>query len=165
MVFEWDSTPQRSGGGPGTGAGIGYYESSSEGALGLVSADAVSWMELHPRTRLAVEPVVGEVSKARASNAVVRTASDRVLNVFPNPANPAVAVVFELASSQDVRLDVYDLRGRLVRRIERPAVPAGTHEMLWLGTDQRGVDVASGVYHLKVQLGSQGIGRSVTVVR
>jgi len=165
VVFEWDSTPQRSGEGPATGAGVGYYLDSTGGATGLVSADGVSWMQIHESIRLAVEAVIGGASKVGAPDLATPSTRDQVRAVFPNPANPAVAVVFELASVQDVHMEVYDQRGRLVQRLGRSAVPAGTHELLWRGVDSRGARVASGGYHFLVRLGTRESVHTVTIVR
>jgi flagellar hook assembly protein FlgD len=51
----------------------------------------------------------------------------------------------------DARAEVaiFDLHGRLVRRVVDASYPQGFHTTVWDGTDGRGHDVASGVYFLR----------------
>jgi flagellar hook assembly protein FlgD len=45
-----------------------------------------------------------------------------------------------------VALHVFDVRGALVRRLATGTFDAGSHTVVWDGTDQAGRPVASGVY-------------------
>ena len=45
-----------------------------------------------------------------------------------------------------VRLGIYDLQGRLVRRLVDGHLPAGSHGIVWDGRDRSGRTVGSGVY-------------------
>ncbi|MBK7047556.1 MAG: hypothetical protein IPH48_13830 [bacterium] len=67
-----------------------------------------------------------------------------VRDITPNPFNPATRIAFDLAHSGPVRLEVFDVRGRLVRRLVSSALEAGRHEVLWDGRDDQGVGAASG---------------------
>jgi len=78
---------------------------------------------------------------------------NRLASVHPNPFNPAATVAFELASPQDVRLEIFDLRGRLVRILADESLPAGRHERVWRGFDSSGKSVASGVYVVRLIAG------------
>lgn len=89
----------------------------------------------------------------------------RLLGVAPNPFNPRVTVRFATARALDVRLEVYDLAGRLVRTLEAGSFPAGEHAVQWDGRDDAGRASASGVY--LVQLRGDGFAETVagTLVR
>ena len=45
-----------------------------------------------------------------------------------------------------MRLEVYDLRGRLVRRLVAESRAAGRVEVTWDGRDEQGVAAPSGTY-------------------
>src|SRR5262249_49279347 len=45
----------------------------------------------------------------------------------PNPFAARTAISFGLARAGDVSLDIFDTQGRLVRRLVRGALPAGSH--------------------------------------
>ncbi len=74
----------------------------------------------------------------------------------PNPFNPFTTIYFTLSTTQTIRLDVFDLRGMLVRQLESGERVAGTHNVRWDGSDANGQSVASGVYlyRLKTEQGS-----------
>jgi hypothetical protein len=64
----------------------------------------------------------------------------------PNPFNPRTQIRFELAFATQATLEVFDARGRLVRRLHQGALPAGQHDFSWDARDATGRAVAAGVY-------------------
>jgi hypothetical protein len=73
----------------------------------------------------------------------------------PNPFRDATSIVFELPVAGEVRLAIYDVRGRLVRRLVDGAErAAGTHEVRWRGLDEGGRPTAPGVYYYRLEAGS-----------
>ena len=64
----------------------------------------------------------------------------------PNPFNPITTITFSLPRDMVVNLDVYSLRGRLVSRLLHGRRDAGTHRVVWDGTDQQGRSAPSGTY-------------------
>jgi flagellar hook assembly protein FlgD len=69
----------------------------------------------------------------------------------PNPFNPRTTISFELAAAAEVRLQIYDLRGRHVRQLAAGSFTAGRHEIEWNGVSDGGQQVASGVYFVSLQ--------------
>jgi len=69
---------------------------------------------------------------------------------YPNPFNPTVTVVYDLAHSGRVRVAIYDVKGRLVRRLVDHVQPAGSYEVQWDGKSGRGNAMASGVYFIRL---------------
>ena len=76
-----------------------------------------------------------------------------VLNVraYPNPFNPSTTVSFTLASSDNFVLQVFDVRGALVRTLANGSHAAGVHTVPWDGKDSNGRPVASGVYFCQLR--------------
>jgi YVTN family beta-propeller protein len=72
------------------------------------------------------------------------------LDCYPNPFNPKTTIVYNLPSPSDVRLSVYDVTGRLVTVLEDGEHGAGDHEIIWLGTDASGDNIATGVYFFRL---------------
>jgi len=68
------------------------------------------------------------------------------LGNHPNPFNPLTKVEFALDAAGFARLDVYDMQGRLVRRLVADELAAGPHSVVWDGLDGQGHKVGSGVY-------------------
>jgi hypothetical protein len=69
----------------------------------------------------------------------------------PNPFNPHVRFVLRVPAPMHVRLDILDVRGRLVRALLDASLPAGPRAVSWDGSDARQRAVASGVYYYRVR--------------
>jgi hypothetical protein len=72
----------------------------------------------------------------------------------PNPFNPATTIAYDLAEPVDVRLVLYDVRGRQVREMVRATQAAGRYAVSWDGRGDGGEYVASGVYFYRLAAGS-----------
>ncbi|OQB43031.1 MAG: flagellar basal body rod modification protein [Candidatus Latescibacteria bacterium ADurb.Bin168] len=83
----------------------------------------------------------------------------------PNPFNPSTTIMFGLPGAEHVRLAVYDVNGRLVRTLIDGQVAAGSHEVLWDGSDGNGRAVASGVYVYRLTAKQDVVTRRMTLVR
>ncbi len=68
------------------------------------------------------------------------------LLAVPNPFNPQTTVKFDLPWDSQVKLDVFDVRGRRVRTLTDERMTAGSHGVTWDGRDDAGRSLASGVY-------------------
>jgi hypothetical protein len=64
----------------------------------------------------------------------------------PNPFNAETQINFELATESAVELEVFDVMGRIVRKLVAHHHSAGTHRVGWDSRDDRGTSVGSGVY-------------------
>jgi hypothetical protein len=60
---------------------------------------------------------------------------------YPNPFNPSTRIGFALERTAEVRIEVYDLKGRRVDTVLHEVRSAGTHTV-----DYEPRDLASGVY-------------------
>lgn len=84
----------------------------------------------------------------------------------PNPFNPITTLAFEISSPQPVSAGVFDISGRLVKRlINQEAMNSGRHEVVWNGRDDKGRSLPSGVYFLRVTAGSGGGMARVVLVK
>ena len=91
--------------------------------------------------------------------------STALLGNRPNPFNPMTEVNFSLARDGQARLDIYDLRGRLVRRLVDGDMAAGVHAVVWNGRDGLGRAQASGVYLALLEVGSVRQTKRLALVR
>lgn len=95
-----------------------------------------------------------------------RSGATRLLPNWPNPFNPRTSLRFSLAETADVRLRIYDLRGRVTRTLDCGTLGPGDHERLWDGNDDRGNSVASGNYLVRLEgAATTPPARTVTLVR
>jgi hypothetical protein len=68
------------------------------------------------------------------------------LHNYPNPFNARTTIAYRLAEPARVRLDVYSLTGRLVRRLVDKTQERGVYRVLWDGVSRDGTSVSSGTY-------------------
>lgn len=78
----------------------------------------------------------------------------RLLGARPNPFAPGTAVHFELSRSERVVVEIYDTRGRLVRKLLDNVLEPGAYQEVWDGADSRGSEVHGGVYFVKMRAGA-----------
>jgi parallel beta-helix repeat protein len=73
-----------------------------------------------------------------------------VQKIYPNPFVTTVRLQLSVTERQlPLSVDVYDIRGRLLRTLETMQVP-GAHILTWDGNDMYGRPVASGTYFISV---------------
>jgi alpha-tubulin suppressor-like RCC1 family protein len=89
----------------------------------------------------------------------------RLLPSCPNPFNPITTIEYDVPTASQVRLQIFDLRGRLVRSLVDHPLGVGRHKAQWNGTDDRGSGVASGVYFCQMEAGSFRETRRMTLVK
>jgi len=72
--------------------------------------------------------------------------ADMGLAAAPNPFNPRTTFSFALPADGPARLEVVDMRGRVVRTLRDGTLTAGRQQVVWDGRDDAGRRLASGVY-------------------
>ncbi|MEA2096168.1 MAG: FlgD immunoglobulin-like domain containing protein [Candidatus Cloacimonadota bacterium] len=65
---------------------------------------------------------------------------------IPNPFNPETNIKFYLKDAGFVSLEVFNLKGQLVKTLVNNDLPVGEYSFIWNGKDQNGNQVASGIY-------------------
>ena len=101
-------------------------------------------------------PVLADAPATALSLDVLRSVS----------AQPAFAFAIpQKAAGQSARLDIFDVSGRLIRRLLDAPQTAGTHELIWTGHDQTGRLVAPGTYFARLSAGSESATARVTLRR
>lgn len=81
---------------------------------------------------------------------------------YPNPFNPETTLSFSIAKNSPVNLKIYNMKGQLVRSLLNSNMTAGSHKLVWNGTDDNGKPVGSGLYFCR--LNANGIQRSIKMV-
>jgi hypothetical protein len=89
----------------------------------------------------------------------------RLFPAAPNPFRESTRVRFQLPARDRVRLDVFDVQGRRVRVLIDASMEAGAHQIGWDGRDDRGHDLASGLYFYRLQQRNQQIEQRVLRIR
>ena len=101
--------------------------------------------------------VTGSLQRIRYTGALgdaeQSPATGVALAVRPNPSADRTELSFRLAAPAHVRLDVYDLAGRRVRRLVDGALGVGAQRFEWNGDGAGGRKTAPGVYLARLEHG------------
>ncbi|UCE04016.1 MAG: S8 family serine peptidase [Candidatus Latescibacterota bacterium] len=89
----------------------------------------------------------------------------RLAQNVPNPFNPATSIAFELPRASAVELEVYSVRGRLVRTLLSERREAGVHRIFWDGLDARGERAPSGTYIYRLRVDGQALTRKMQLLK
>lgn len=74
---------------------------------------------------------------------------------YPNPFNPSTTISFSIPFDMPCRLDIFNVRGQKVKTVLNETRRAGSHSIIWNGTDENGSSVSSGVYYYKLSTPDQ----------
>ena len=83
---------------------------------------------------------------------------------FPNPFNPSTTIQYDLAKPSDIRLTVYDIRGRCMYRLKKHQAP-GAYQIEWDARDLSGRPLPGGVYVCRLEAGEYTAVRKMVVVK
>ncbi len=72
---------------------------------------------------------------------------------YPNPFNPRTTVSYIISEEAAVNVDVFNIRGHLVKGFDLGRQSAGQHALVWDGLDRTGQEVGSGLYFYRVTAG------------
>ncbi len=92
---------------------------------------------------LVLEAIVG------ADDEVVVTT--KLLSNYPNPFNPVTNIAYSINETGNVTIDVYNLKGQLVKSLVDEVIEIGDHIVTWNGRDNSNKSVSSGVYFYKMK--------------
>lgn len=72
---------------------------------------------------------------------------------FPNPFNPETTISYSVKDPSPVTIEIYNVKGQLVKTLVNDMKDAGNHSVVWRGTDNNNRPVSSGVYYYKMSAG------------
>ncbi len=85
--------------------------------------------------------------------------------ISPNPFRTGTSVSYALKESAPLSIDIYNLRGQLVRQIVHANTPAGYHSVDWDGKDASGNAVSVGVYFCRMSAGKETFTRRLVLLK
>lgn len=128
-----------------------------------LSAANWGWLDTNGTLTGLVTGAIAEV----ASPTGVGTPSAAMVHIVARPSvtSDLMRLSFALPAAAQVRMRIYDVRGRLVRTLASSTLGAGSHELTWDTQDNAAQRVPSGVYFVQLQIGHTSTARKVIVSR
>jgi hypothetical protein len=72
---------------------------------------------------------------------------------YPNPFNPSTTLRFKLAERQNVKIEIFDVKGALVRTLVNEVIESGSYPVIWDATNEAGTVMPTGTYIAKMTAG------------
>lgn len=69
---------------------------------------------------------------------------------YPNPFNPVTNIRFDVPEESRVQLDIYNVTGQKVATLVNGNMQPGFHSIRWNGTNEKGKQLASGMYFYRI---------------
>jgi FlgD Ig-like domain len=148
VFFVGDSSPIDDGSAQPGNSSIYDGWGEAAGNDSLLMLNATWWVTRRDAAVLAVEP-----------------RREATLAAFPNPFRGSVRMTLSLPAPGDWTVDVFDVHGRMVRRLGDGPFAAGRHEITWDGRRSNGRSAPAGLYFVSARSGTVSKRWSVVRVR
>ncbi len=83
----------------------------------------------------------------------------------PNPFNPSTLISYELENDGPMKLEVFDVAGRLVKVLAHENQSKGRHQLTWYGRNKDGQMAATGVYYYRLSADGESQTRRMLLVK
>ncbi len=114
----------------------------------------------HPEFAMLVWEDVNSIEDLAGQSQV---AEYRLNPAYPNPFNPATTIAYEIPAHCQVRLNIYNIKGELVRTLVNTTKSKGIYTIQWRGLNDNFQTVSNGVYFYQL-ITSTGFTRTSKVV-
>lgn len=117
---------------------------------------------------LVVLTVDEELYRSPVATVTMRAHALALMQNHPNPFNPKTTIAYDLPvvdATQPVRLSILDVSGRVVRTLVNEKQAGGSYSVDWEGRDDRGDEVASGVYIALLAVNGEQRTRKLVLVK
>jgi hypothetical protein len=72
---------------------------------------------------------------------------------YPNPFNSQTTIPFEIDTDDNIKLTIYDINGRVIKKLINRFTKEWKNEVIWIGDDDFGKQVSSGLYFYRIEAG------------
>jgi len=102
---------------------------------------------------LAIKYTTSAADGYTANEDLVEQAQVTNLHNYPNPFNPGTTISFAANKPGQAKLNIYNVKGQLVKSLFSGNLIAGEQNIFWDGSDNNGQSVGSGIYFYHLEMG------------
>jgi len=136
-----------------------HYDS---GLVPVHAAFPIIDIDVHARVNTCLDSVLHVIASPFGVTAADPGQGDRLLrSLAPNPSHAEVQLLFAPRSTGHARVEVVDVRGRVVATLLDRALEPGDYPLRWDGHDAHGVPARPGVYWIRAAAGGQADGARI----
>ncbi len=121
-----------------------------------------------PATGMQRDLIIRAVGKYRPDYDVFTNmlpSAPRLGDAYPNPFNPVTTIMYELHADTHVKLEIFDVAGRLVTTLVDQQEGPGPHSVKWMGVGNTGERVASGTYFYYLTTGETRLAKKMVLMK
>ena len=107
---------------------------------------------------------VGELSVTELEH-ITNITSFSLFQNYPNPFNPKTNITFELNQSGRASVDIFNMKGQLVKTLLDNHLYGGKHNVVWDGSDTENKQVGSGMYFYRVTVNGQQYSKQMIMLK
>ncbi|MCK9583619.1 MAG: carboxypeptidase regulatory-like domain-containing protein [Candidatus Cloacimonetes bacterium] len=163
-----DATITVAGGFSATTNSAGAYIMNVPAGIYSVTANAAGYSALTyeditvtPNQNTTVNFVMSPVSTEDEIMPVTVTA---LRGNYPNPFNPETTISYDIKDASNVRLDLYNVKGQLVRSLVNQDQAAGRYKVVFNGRDAKGNPLSSGIFLYRFTAGAYSSTRKMMLM-
>ena len=151
--------------------GLPKYGLGNEFLLGVVTYPTSTWSDSQGNSEFEVQLVDADGRAGAYRHAIGPVdapefpAKFHVAEAVPNPFNPRTTIELALPTRTAVSAEIFDARGRRVRRLLTATLEAGIQRLEWDGRDDFGAPSSSGSYFLHIQTSSGDATRRLLLMK
>jgi len=125
----------------------------------------------------AFQDTVSDTTRTDTSTAVLELEKEKLIvfllqQNYPNPFNTTTIIPFTVHGKRETvngpiptSLKIYNVKGELVKVLVDEKKPSGDYKVIWDGKNQKGEDVASGIYFYKLKAGNLSETKKMILIR
>ncbi len=88
-----------------------------------------------------------------------------LLNAYPNPFNPMTTIPYTVKIGGDVRIDIYNTKGQVIRSFSNLHDKAGYYQIALDGRDLNNKSLSSGIYYYRMSSGKFTASKKIILVK
>ena len=158
----------------------GNFGQSSLAAPASVASEIELTTEQKPHIAIALDQLAAQPERSSAEEMVLGvlqallpeklSTSTQLLANYPNPFNPETWIPYELERKAEVRIDIYNTEGQLMRQLDVGLRSGGRYinrqkAAYWDGKTEQGEKVSSGVYFYQLRAGHYRQTRKMMILK
>jgi uncharacterized membrane-anchored protein len=100
-----------------------------------------------------------------ASSGTASAVPNIIAQSYPNPFNPETHINYALNTPENVRVQIFNVTGQLIRTFDMGYQPVGSYSVRWDGRNESGDQTASGVYLYRIQAGTYAVTNRMVLLK
>ena len=81
-------------------------------------------------------------------------------NIYPNPFNPSTTIIYHVPSNQNIEVNIYDLKGKVIETLVNSFHGIGNYALDWNATSW-----PTGIYIVELKGNSKVITKKITLIK